>query len=160
MFKYISDIISQFSTGQKIIALLILVLSIIIITLGPSLIDAINVDKEEMKSIILEKSKKIDDLNKEVDTLQKKIRDGQIICTNEIFQREKNFIQMLDDLQAEARKEQNSSKILRKESFITNSIDTTVMMMPQERSTNTVIIKNDMSKMIKEIDKMKEKIKN
>ncbi len=160
MFKYISDIISQFSTGQKIIALLILVLSIIIITLGPSLIDAINVDKEEMKSIILEKSKKIDDLNKEVDTLQKKIRDGQIICTNEIFQREKNFIQMLDDLQAEARKEQNSSKILRKESFITNSIDTTVMMMPQERSTNTVIIKNDMSKMIKEIDKMKERIKN
>ncbi len=160
MFKYISDIISQFSTGQKIIALLILVLSIIIITLGPSLIDAVNVDKEEMKSIILEKSKKIDDLNKEVDTLQKKIRDGQIICTNEIFQREKNFIQMLDDLQAEARKEQNSSKILRKESFITNSIDTTVMMMPQERSTNTVIIKNDMSKMIKEIDKMKEKIKN
>jgi len=164
MFKYISDILSQFSTGQKIIALLILLLSIIIITLGPPLIDAINVDREEMRAIILDKSKKIDKLNKSIDTLELKIREGQISCTNEIFQREKIFIEMLDNLQAKARREQNSIRVLKNESFIgeSKSIGDTLLLMniPQERKSSKVIIKNNMGNIIKEIDKMKSRIRN
>ena len=158
MFKYISDILSQFSTGQKIIALLILLLSIIIITLGPPLIDAINVDREEMRAIILDKSKKIDKLNKSIDTLELKIREGQISCTNEIFQREKIFIEMLDNLQAKARREQNSIRVLKNESFIgeSKSIGDTLLLMniPQERKSSKVIIKNNMGNPIRNVKRM------
>jgi uncharacterized membrane protein (DUF106 family) len=47
MFKYISKIIAQFSTPQKIIALSMLLLAIII-SIAPSLISSVTLDREEL----------------------------------------------------------------------------------------------------------------
>ncbi len=38
MFKYISEILGRFTQSQRILALLIVLLSIVLISLGPSLI--------------------------------------------------------------------------------------------------------------------------
>lgn len=98
MFKYISEILSQFSTPQKITALSMLLLSIVLISISPSLINAINIDREELNTEIARKNSKIKNLEKQVDVKDELIRSGQSECTNRIVQREIEFISMLEDL--------------------------------------------------------------
>jgi hypothetical protein len=104
MFKYISNILSQFTPAQRILALLILVFSIIVITLGPSLIGAITLDREELINDLNKKEVKIDFLEKRLDTLSNKIITNQRNCTDMITSREEEFIKMLDKLKSELQK--------------------------------------------------------
>ena len=82
MFRYISEILSQFSTAQKVIALSLLLFSIVTISIGPSLIGAINLDKTELNAEIDKKDKKINQLEKYLDSKDSLIRYGQQSCTN------------------------------------------------------------------------------
>jgi energy-converting hydrogenase Eha subunit F len=50
MFKYISKILAQFSTPQKIVALSMLLLAIVIISIAPSFISSITLDRDELDS--------------------------------------------------------------------------------------------------------------
>jgi molecular chaperone DnaK (HSP70) len=153
MFKYISEILAQFSTSQKIIALCLLLLSITIITLAPILIKS---DKE-LKNEIEIKNKKISDL--EIDLYEKhsRIREEQKKCTNEILKREKEFIDMLDRLRDRAKRDGDLiTNTINKESHYM-ILDSTVAYSPAP--PRTIIIKGDMNGMINEIDEMKRKIK-
>jgi len=153
MFKYISEILAQFSTSQKIIALCLLLLSITIITLAPILIKS---DKE-LKNEIEIKNKKISDL--EIDLYEKhsRIREEQKKCTNEILEREKEFIDMLDRLRDRAKRDGDLiTNTINKESHYM-ILDSTVAYSPSP--PRTIIIKGDMSGIINEIDEMKRKIK-
>lgn len=93
MFKYISEIISQFSMSQKIIALLLVLFSIVLITLGPSLIQTITLDSGELWGTINKQKTQIQELQTEVDVLNKNIRDNQRECTNLIVEREKEILE-------------------------------------------------------------------
>lgn len=115
MFKYISEIISHFTAPQRILALLLLLLSIVLITVGPSYIDSITLNKDEYMSEI----KKQKELNKifsnEIDTLNKQLIYNQRKCTNDIIQREREFLEReeiiwyeLERLKNEVRQRQNS----------------------------------------------------
>lgn len=101
MFKYISKILSQFTPAQRIIALMLLLLSIIIITIAPSFISAITLDREELMKDLENKETRIRNLEAETDTLSYKIRYNQRLCTDQIAQREEEFILMLDQLKKE-----------------------------------------------------------
>lgn len=101
MFKYISTILSQFTSAQRIMALLILVFTIVIISLGPSLIGAITLDRGELVEDLNRKDAKIDFLEKRLDTLSNRIIDNQRNCTDMITSREEEFIKMLDKLKSE-----------------------------------------------------------
>jgi hypothetical protein len=152
MFKYIADILAQFSTPQKVIALSLILLSIVIITLGPSIIE----NKEELKSEIETKDQKIRLLEKEIGEKDSKIRNEQKSCTNQIIEREKEFIAMLDYLKDKAKKDDNKIlSTLNMESLSkADSSSTTI------NNKSTIIVKNDMKNIIGEIDMMKKKIKN
>ena len=155
MFKYIAEILSQFSTPQKVIALSLILLSIVIITLGPSIIES----NEELTEEIVNKNNKIKSLEIELNKKDSTIRIEQKSCTNEILEREKQFISMLDDLQNKAKKDNN--KIISKtnmESLYSIGGNDTIMYSPKPTIQSTIIVKNDMGNMIKEIDKMKKKI--
>jgi len=93
MFKYISEIISQFSMSQRIIALLLVLFSIVLITLGPSLIQTITLDSGELWETINKQKTQIQELQTEVDVLNKNIRDNQRECTNLIVEREKEILE-------------------------------------------------------------------
>lgn len=157
MFKYISDIIAQFSTPQKIIALSMILLSIVIISIAPSLID----DKADLKNEITEKKSKIKILEDDLRYKDSLIRNEQKNCTDQILQREKEFISMLDYLSNKAKKEDN--KIISQtnmESFpviIQNPDSISYYPSPQ---TTSIIVKNDMGNIINEIEKVKKKVKN
>lgn len=158
MFRYISEILSQFSTAQKVIALSLLLFSIVIITIAPSLIGAINLDKNELNAEIDRKDKKIDQLEKYLDSKDSLIRYGQQSCTNQIIQREKEFVTMLDALKQKAMLENGATRIVNqtlvRESTQSDSMLTT-SYSPQK---NTIIIKNDMKGIMKEIDLIKDKV--
>lgn len=157
MFRYISEILSQFSTPQKVIALSLILLSIVIITIGPSMIES----NDEMKEEILDKSDKIKALERELKEKDIIIRKEQKSCTNEILEREKEFISMLDYLQDKAKKENN--RIISRtnmESFPVRPINDSLLYSPRPSHQSTIIVKNDMDNIINEIDNLKKKVKN
>jgi hypothetical protein len=163
MFKYISEILSQFSKTQRVMALLMVLTTITIITIGPSLIDSVTTDKVELELKITKQTERITSLENHIDTLDWQIRESQKSCTQEIYARENEFIQMLDEIRAEAFKYKVSTRtnenivVNRKKS---NDDDETVMMMEMPRQETKTDVKVDISPILSKIDKMKKNIKH
>jgi len=63
MFEYISQILKSFTQGQRILALLILVVSIVTITLGPSLINSNTSTCDELTVRLKSQEQQIIELN-------------------------------------------------------------------------------------------------
>ena len=170
MFKYISKIIAQFSTPQKIVALSMLLLAIVIITIAPSLISSITLDRDELDSEIKKQDLKIEKLESDVDSLESSIRRNEKECTNQIVFREEEFLQMLDQLKGDIRSNNRNTeeRIVRlntisKEKRIYTVGDSSVSMMlvPESPREEKVIVykKPRISSTISMIDEMKKKIK-
>jgi hypothetical protein len=163
MFKYISEILSQFSKTQRVMALLMVLTTITIITIGPSLIDSITTDRTELELKITKQAERITSLENHIDTLDWQIRESQKSCTQEIWARESEFIQMLDEIRAEAFKYKVTTKtndnivVNRKKS---NGDDENVMMMEMPRQETKTEVKVDISPILSKIDKMKKNIKH
>jgi hypothetical protein len=104
MFKYIADIIKQFTPQQRILALLMLLLAITIISVTPTIAEAIAKDPIEYGKQIKARDKRIDYLELTIDTLDLKIRTNQRHCTNEIADRELEFNKMLDEILSDVRR--------------------------------------------------------
>ena len=164
MFKYISEILSQFSKTQRVMALLMVLTTITIITIGPSLIDSITTDRKELEDKITNQSNRIKILENQVDTLDSKIRESQKSCTQEIWTREEEFIKMLDEIRLEAFKYKVTTKT--NENIVVNKMksngndDENVMMMEIPRQETKPEVKVDISPILSKIDKMKKRIKN
>jgi len=97
MFKYISQILSKFTQGQRILALCILLLSITFITVGPKIVSSLTYDDTELKTQLTEKANEINQLRKEVSDLNLRVQETQIECTDRVFQREQEILKMIED---------------------------------------------------------------
>ena len=170
MFKYISKILAQFSTPQKIVALSMLLLAIVIITIAPSLISSITLDRDELDSEIKKQDVKIEKLESDVDSLESSIRRNEKECTNQIVFREEEFLQMLDQLKGDIRSNNKNTeeRIVRLNTISTEKKiypvgDSSVsMMLVQEAPREEKVIvykKPQISSTISMIDEMKKKIK-
>jgi hypothetical protein len=163
MFKYISEILSQFSKTQRVMALLMVLTTITIITIGPSLIDSVTTDRTELELKITKQTERITSLENHIDTLDWQIRESQKSCTQEIWARENEFIQMLDEIRAEAFKYKVSTRT--NENIVVNrkkstGDDENVMMMEMPRQETKTEVKVDISPILSKIDKMKKNIKH
>ena len=160
MFKYISEILSQFTKTQRVMALLMVLTTITIITIGPSLIDSITEDRTELELKITKQTQRITSLENHIDTLDFEIRESQKSCTQEIYARENEFIQMLDEIRAEAFnyrvKKTNVLAMMRVR------IDTINKHGDYELDDPIIEpeVKVDISPILSKIDKMKKKIKH
>ena len=161
MFKYISEILSQFTKTQRVMALLMVLTTITIITIGPSLIDSITEDKTELELKITKQTERITLLENQVDTLDSKIRESQKSCTQEICARENEFIQMLDEIRAEAFK-YRVSKRNNVSAMMRVKIDTINKHGDYELDEPIIEpgVKVDISLILTKIDNMKKKIKH
>ena len=162
MFKYISEILSQFSKTQRVMALLMVLTTITIISIGPSLIDSITEDRTELESKITKQTERITSLENHIDTLDWQIRESQKSCTQEIWARENEFIQMLDEIRAEAFRYKVSTKTsdVVVNRLKSNGGDDGVMMMEMPRQETKTEVKVDISPILSKIDKMKKNIKH
>ena len=135
--------------------------TITIITIGPSLIDSITEDKTELELKITKQTERITLLENQVDTLDSKIRESQKSCTQEICARENEFIQMLDEIRAEAFK-YRVSKRNNVSAMMRVKIDTINKHGDYELDEPIIEpgVKVDISLILTKIDNMKKKIKH
>jgi hypothetical protein len=137
-------------------ALIMVLTTITIISLAPSLISSITMDRHELEDKITKQTERISSLENLVDTLDQKVREGQRSCTQELFQRESEFIKMLDEIRVEAYKCKSVDKSP-KMIVIDDGYDEELMSrMKSETKSET---KTDISPILRKIDKMKREIK-
>jgi hypothetical protein len=158
-FRQIPEILSQFTKAQKILALVLLLFSIIIIVVSPSLISAITLDREELTNSINDKDIKINRLNSQINSLDSTIRSNQKYCTNTIIERETEFVQMLEDLKKDAKKMDNilSRKIEKNSTPLYVIEDTLAPLAKQMLREEPLPQVNGL--LVDKIGKMQEKIK-
>ena len=89
MFKYISVILSKFTQGQRIVALSFLLLSIVIISIGPKIVESLTSNDVELKSRVESQTTQILELNSRVTELNTQIISNQRECTDAIVERER-----------------------------------------------------------------------
>jgi hypothetical protein len=160
MFKYISEILAQFSKPQKILALLLVLFSIVVITISPSLISALTVNCEELEIRVERQSKRIGDLENLIDTLDFKIRTNQRKCTNEITSREMEFLEMLEELKSDIRRSERISMAENTKLLNTNYTQDTIVGSEINQIQPPTPKKNPMKGMVEKIEKMQDKIKH
>lgn len=118
-------------------------------------------DRKELETKISKQNARINSLETLVDTLDRKIRDNQSQCTEELFTRESEFIKMLDDIRSEAYKFKSVRKPIREIRRVSSNYDDSsgVAMMESRMSVAEPEPQADISSMIKKIDKMKKSIR-
>ena len=92
MFKYISEILGKFTQSQRILALLIVLFSVILITLGPSLIK-----DNDCNDVYVELNKQRQELLR----LNNELVDVQVEANNERIKREKEIAEILEMIKSD-----------------------------------------------------------
>jgi CRISPR/Cas system-associated endonuclease Cas3-HD len=151
MFKYISDILSKFTQTQRVIALIILLSSIIIISIGPKVIELITYNNEELEIKVESQRKLISELSQNVNDLNETVIKNQKECTNKILQRENEILLIINEIENYVKKPKNTIV------YKTNEIyeDTLYSGSLRTQSRETIIQPQKDEKLIKLIQKLK-----
>ena len=166
MFKYISQILKSFTPGQRILALLILVVSIIMLTLGPSFINSNTNTCDELTVRLKSQEQQIIELNQRVNELNTQLLTGQKECTDNLISKQKEIMDIVNGMikDAETTNKQKIVKIDESRKMTLRRIDDgngsngEVSAMRIEEPEPKVIVVNDNTEMIKKLKTMKTKI--
>lgn len=112
MFKYISEILSKFTQGQRIIALLLLLFSITLIAIGPKIVESFTYSTDELELRVQSQNTQIIELTKRVNELNTQIIENQRQCTDAIVEREVEIMNQIADLEVRIKKEHSKYKNL------------------------------------------------
>ncbi len=166
MFKYIADIISKISVKQRLAALGIVLISIVVISVAPKLISGLTQDNEELEIKVERQRTEIVKLNERVNDLTHQIMDNQTICTDKFINREREILDMLLKMESEAKNDNNkmvsrTERMERPRVIIDENEDPDapkVSMMVREPETKTTVIVTDNSKMLRMVRDMKKNV--
>jgi hypothetical protein len=112
MFKYISEILSKFTQSQRIIALLLLLFSITLISIGPRIVDSFTTNNEELSLRVESQKTQIIQLNERVNELNTQIIENQRQCTDAIVDREVEIMNQIADLEVRIKRENSKYRNL------------------------------------------------
>ena len=166
MFQYISQILKSFTPSQRILALLILVMSIVMITLGPSFINSNTNTCDELTIRLKSQENQIIELNQRVNELNTQLLTGQKECTDNLIAKQREIMDMVNGMIKDA-EHSNKQTIVKTDvprkltmKRMDNGDESTgevSAMMIKEPETKVIIIK-DNTEMIKKLKTMKTKI--
>jgi hypothetical protein len=162
MFKYIESILSKFSVEQRVLALFLLLFFISLIYLGPKFLDSFNPDNEKLENKLSTMEMKLSNLEDEIEQKSTLLRNERLSCTNQILEREAQFIKMLNDLEFGVNKIRNDQVNLERIKLFSyqNIILDTVSQYPTtEYFENTSDSKTD-DYVLDVIKKYKSELKN
>jgi len=124
MFKYISEILSKFTQGQRIMALLLLLFSITLISVGPKIVESFTSSSEELELRVQSQNTQIIQLNKRVNELTTQIIDNQRECTNSIVVREAEILMEIAELERRIKNEmKNQNTLVKEEEIFVNRME-------------------------------------
>ena len=139
------------------IALCVLLLSIVIITLGPNLIDATTKDTEELTTKINLQRVEIKDLSDQIKRLNDQLVSNESECTNRLIDKERRILTVIDELERDLAPKPT---VRRLESYRMIQDSTMAMMMPppepaqpQDNSRAIKKLKNLKLDLIKDVKK-------
>lgn len=160
MFKYLSEILSKFTPPQRILALGLLLLTIILLGLGNSIITTYSNSDKVLNGRLsrLETSHRI--LLKENDSLYSSLSASQIQCSNDIMGIRRKILEDLGVLENQMVNQQrrvNYKAQSQPTQYIYDDNDTVEVLMMG--SPQPIQIKDNSEEMIKAIRSLKEKIK-
>jgi hypothetical protein len=158
MFKYLSDILSKFTPKQRLTALGLLLLTIIMLGLGNSIITTYSTSDKVLNDRIsrLEISQRI--LLKENDSLYSSLSESQIQCSNDIMGVRRKILEDLGVLETQmiSQRRRVSYKVQSQPTqYIDNSGDTVMV----SQMSSPIQIEDNSEDMIKAIRSLKDKIK-
>lgn len=102
MIKYFSEILKTITPTQRLLALCILILAVVIITVGPKFIDSVTKDTEELKTKITAQRTEINDLTLRVNELNKQLLANQSECTNSLIAKEREILDIVVEIERQA----------------------------------------------------------
>jgi TolA-binding protein len=166
MFQYISQILKSFTPGQRILALLILVISIVTITLGHSFINSNTNTCDELTIRLKSQEQQIVELNQRVNELNTQLLTGQKECTDNLIAKQKEIMDIVNGMIKDAEcstkqtivKSEESRKMTVKKVDNGDGSNGEVSEMRIPEPEPKVIIIKDNSDMVKKLKKMKTKI--
>jgi cell division septum initiation protein DivIVA len=155
MFKYISQILSSLTPAQRILGLIMILCSVTIITLGPSLINANTTNCEDLKIRVESQNTQIIELNKRVSDLNTSILQNQSECTNRLINKEKEIYDIISEMENELQKNNKPRNNYRLISQETDSIPTRTIETNETPNNKKVLkmIKKVKSKLCQETSK-------
>ena len=167
MFKYISEILSKLSMGQRLLALVFLLLSITFISVGPKIVNDFTQDNEELKTKVELQRSEIIELTQRVEQLNNQVITDQESCTDRFAKREQQFLVMISSLEAEAQKTNGRVTVMEEKHHVeaydggTGGANPKVAMMqrPEPFVQAKTVIKTDNSTLLKMIKDMKKNFK-
>ena len=98
MFQHLAEILKSFSPAQRILALLILVSTIAIISLGPTLIKENTQDCKDLTIQIESQTRQIEHLTGRIEELNREIVAGQDQCTDRLIQKQEQIAGLIDGI--------------------------------------------------------------
>jgi cell division septum initiation protein DivIVA len=104
MLKYVSDILSKFTSSQRILALLLLLFTIILVSIGPNIVSSLTYDNDELTNKVKLQKTEIQDLTVRVNELNKLVLNNQTECTNHLLAKEQEVIDILTQIEKDASK--------------------------------------------------------
>jgi TolA-binding protein len=168
MFNYISQILKNFTSSQRILALLILVTSIVTITLGPSFINSNTNTCDELTIRLKSQEQQIIELNQRVNELNSQLLTGQKECTDNLISKQKEIMDIVNGMIKDAESSNKQTIVKTNETRKTTmkiiddgnqSTGEVSAMMIKEPETKVIIVK-DNTEMIKKLKTMKCNIQN
>ena len=103
MLKHFSEILKQFTRNQRIIALLLLSITMIFLVVGSKLVYTMSPEVSDLKDTIKEYRLELRELRLEVSNLNSELRRSQRDCTDLIMQRESEIMREIYELESRIR---------------------------------------------------------
>jgi len=164
MFKYIAEILNSFSPAQRIIALLILVLTIMVIILGPTLIKENTKDCSELELRLTSQDRQIKELTVRIETLNRELITGQQQCTDNLIQKQKQIMSLIDGAIQETQTQSRLASLpapvkerYSEESQDPNEPKVMMMTLPESQPDNRKEIES-YQKTIKKLNSLKKQV--
>lgn len=151
MFKYLSDILKNFTPQQRILALLILVLTIIILTLGTNIINSNTNTCEELNIRIKTQETEIIQLNGRINELSYDLITNQKECTNNLIQKQKEIMGIVNEMICDAESQVKYEKENQKK----------MMIIPVDDSIKVktkIVLVNDNEEMVNKLKTIKKQL--
>lgn len=172
MFKYIKDILTTITPGQRVIALAFLLLSITVIAVGPKIVGSLTQDTEELQNRVTLQKTEISALTTRVVQLNRQVLTNQQECTNQQVARERELLDFVTLIEREAKSTNgrvistSTQTLHTSKKYQYNSFDNdttmpkvSMMVMPEEPEiVKTTTHKVDNSKVLTMVAKLKSDI--
>jgi hypothetical protein len=165
MFKHIADIISKISIKQRLTALGIVLISVVVISVAPKLISGLTQDNEELQLKVENQRNMIVTLSSNINQLNDQIIENQITCTDRFIKRESEILEMLTRIQMEAKRGYGkkiavASRGASPDGAIIDNNDTIVVRGMVAPQTKTKVLVGDNPLVLMMLDEMIKNVEN